>query len=75
MGGRGWGGWRGWVWKGWVEGDGGWKGQVGGGGGWEAGGGLHHPIGLFGVAMSPRSVSHRLRQDWRALRDVSPTQV
>ena len=28
-------------------------------GGWEAGGGLHHPIGLFGVAMSPRSVSHR----------------
>ena len=30
--------------------------------------------GLFGVAMSPRSVSHRPRQDWRALRDVSPTQ-
>ena len=29
------------------------------GGGWEAGGGLHHPIGLFGVAMSPRSTSHR----------------
>ena len=28
-------------------------------GGWEAGGGLHHPIGLFGVAMSPRSASHR----------------
>ena len=27
-----------------------------GGGGWEAGGGLHRPIGLFGVAMSPRSV-------------------
>ena len=26
----------------------------GGGGGWEAGGGLHYPIGLFGVAMSPR---------------------
>ena len=24
--------------------------------------------------MSPRSVSHRPRQDWRALRDVSPTQ-
>ena len=46
----------------------------GSGGGWEAGGRLHHPIGLFGVAMSPRSVSHRPRQDWRALRDVSPTQ-
>ena len=45
----------------------------GGGEGWEAGGGLHHPIGLFGVAMSPRSVSQRPRQDWRALRDVSPT--
>ena len=25
----------------------------------EAGGSLHHPIGLFGVAMSPRSASHR----------------
>ena len=49
-------------------------GGAGGGGRWEAGGGLHHPIGLFGVAMSPRSVSHRPRQDWRALRDVSPTQ-
>ena len=32
------------------------------------------PIGLFGVAMSLRSASHRPRQDWRALRDVSPTQ-
>ena len=50
-------------------------GGVGGGwGGWEAGGGLHHPTGLFGVAMSPRSASHRPRHDWRALRDVSPTQ-
>ena len=37
---------------GWVEG-------VGGGGRWEAGGGLYLPIGLFGVAMSPRSASHR----------------
>ena len=54
-----------------VGGRGGW---VEGVGGWEAGSGLHHPIGLFGVAMSPRSVSHRPRQDWRALRDVSPTQ-
>ena len=48
---------------------------AGGGGGWEAGGGLHPPIGLFGVAMSPRSVGYRPRQDWRALRDVSPTRV
>ena len=31
---------------------------VGGWGGWEARGGLHRPIGLFGVAMSPRSASH-----------------
>ena len=52
---------------------GGWGG-VGVGGGWEAGGGLHRPTGLFGVAMSPRSASHRPRHDWRALRDVSPTQ-
>ena len=35
----------------------GWEG--GGGGGWEARGQLHHPIGLFGVAMNPRSASHR----------------
>ena len=43
------------------------------GGGWEVGGGLHHPTGLFGVAMNPRSASHRPRHDWRALSDVSPT--
>ena len=49
---------------GWVEGV----------GGWEAGGGLYRPTGLFGVAMSPRSASHRPKHDWRALRDVSPTQ-
>ena len=30
---------------------------------WEARGGLYLPIGLFGVAMSPKSVSHRPRQD------------
>ena len=60
MGGRLWGG------VGW--------GGVGGGGGWEAGGELHLPIVLFGVAMSPRSAGYRPRQDWRALRDVSPTQ-
>ena len=34
-----------------------------GGGGWVAGGGLNPPIGLFGVAMCPRSASHRPRQD------------
>ena len=50
------------------------KGVGGGWGGWEAGGRLHRPIGLFGVAMSPRSASHGPRHDWRALRDVSPTQ-
>ena len=64
VGGRGVGG-RGGGWEG---------GGVGGGGGWEAGGGLNRPTGLFGVAMSPRSASHRPRHDWRALRDVSPTQ-
>ena len=42
-------------------------------GGWEAGGRLYPSIGLFGVAMSPRSASHRPKQDWRALRDVLPT--
>ena len=30
-------------------------GGEGGGGGWEVGGGLHQPIGLFGVGMSPRT--------------------
>ena len=38
-------------------------GGVGGGGEWEAGSGLNRPIGLFGVAMSPRSASHRPRND------------
>ena len=56
-------------WGGWWEGGG-----VGGGGGWEAGGGLHLPIGLFGVSMSPRNATHRPRQDSMALRDVSLTQ-
>ena len=56
-----------------YKGVGGWEGGgVGGGGGWEAGGGLTLPLGLFGVAMSPRSTGHRPRQDWRALRDVPP---
>ena len=48
--------------------------MMGGVGEWEAGGGLYFPIGMFGVAMSPRSASHRPRQDCRALRDISPTQ-
>ena len=68
---KGVGGWEG----GGVGVGGGWEGGgVGVGGGWESGGGLHRPTGPFGVAMSPRSASHRPRHDWRALRDVSPTQ-
>ena len=51
---------------------GGWEGV--GWGGWEARGRLYLPIGLFGVAMGPRSASHGHRQDWRALRDILPTQ-
>ena len=46
---------------------------MGGGGRWTRGG-LYLPIGLFGVAMSPRNTSHRPRQAWRA-RDISLTQV
>ena len=54
---------------------GGWEGDgVAVGCGWEARGRLYPPIRLFGVAMIPRSASHWPRQDWRALRDVSPTQ-
>ena len=40
-----------------YKGVGGWLG--GGGGMWEAGGGLHHQIGLFGVAISPSIASHK----------------
>ena len=36
-------------------------GGVGGGDGWEAGDGLYLPIGLFGVAMSLITTSHRPR--------------
>ena len=43
---------------GWREGGG-----VGGGGEWEAGGGLNPQTVLFGIAMRPRSASHRPRQD------------
>ena len=32
---------------------------LGDGGGWEFGGGLYPPLGIFGLAMSPRSASHR----------------
>ena len=52
-----------------YKGVGEWEGGgVGGGvgwveGGWETGGGLNPPTGLFGVAMYPRSASHRPRQD------------
>ena len=44
-----------------YKGVGGWAGGGwwGSGGGWEARGVLHHPIGLFGVAMNPRSASHK----------------
>ena len=41
--------------RGWVGG----RGGAGGGGGWEAGGGPNHPLGLLGLAMSPRSARHR----------------
>ena len=41
--------------------------------GWEAGGGLYLPIGLFGVAMGPRTTCHRPRQAL-SLRDISLTQ-
>ena len=51
--------------RGWVGGDG-----VGGGGRCR----LYLSIGLFGAAMNPRSASRRPIQDWKALRDVSPTQ-
>ena len=56
-----------------YKGVGRWEGG-GGGSGWEAGGGLYLPIELFGVSVSQRSASHRPRQAWRALRDVSLTQ-
>ena len=39
---------------GWVVGGG-----VGDGGGWEARSGLNYPLGLFGLAMGPRSSRHR----------------
>ena len=51
---------------------------MGGGGGWRGWVGSRRRVTpsnwTVGVAMSPRSASHRPRHDWRALRDVSPTQ-
>ena len=46
---------------------------MGGRGGWEVRDSFYLPIGLFGVAMSPRTISHRPKQAWRALRDASLT--
>ena len=47
------------CYRGWV-GRRGWGGDgVGGGEGWKARGGLYPPLGLFGIAMSPRSASYR----------------
>ena len=69
MGWRGWGGWAGGGGVGGLEGVG-WV--VGANGKLEAGY-TYLPIGLFVASMSPRSASHRPRQDWRALRDVSLT--
>ena len=40
-------------------------------GGWEAGGRLNPPLGLFGLAMGPRSASHRLKHARMALIDIS----
>ena len=39
--------------RGWVDG------SADGGGGWEAGDGLNPLLGLFGLAMSLKSASHR----------------
>ena len=46
------------CYQGWV---GGWAGAGGasGGGGWEAGDRLNPPLGLFRLAMSPKSASHK----------------
>ena len=47
----------------------GWAG--GGVSAWEAGGGLKSPLRLFGLAIGPRSSSHRPKHAWMALIDVS----
>ena len=45
------------MYKGWPDG----RGGMGGGGEWVAGGRLKFPLGPFGLAMSPRSASHRYK--------------
>ena len=42
------------CYRGWAGG----RGGAGGGSRWEAGGELNPPLGLFGLAMFPRSASH-----------------
>ena len=48
---------------------------VGGWGGWEAGGGLHRPIGLFGVAMAQtrlEGLKRRLTNTGVNIRPIPP---
>ena len=45
------------CYRGWVGG----RGGASGGGGCEAEGGLNPLLGLFGLAISPRSASHSLK--------------
>ena len=50
-------------------------GGAGGGGEWVAAAGLNSPLGLFGLAMIPRSASHRPKHTYvDGLRDVSLSQ-
>ena len=42
-------------------------GRAGGGGGQEARGRLNPPLGLFGLALSPRSASHKPKHAYRRL--------
>ena len=46
------------------------RGGAGGGGEWVGGDRLDPLLGLFGLAMSPRSASHRLNTCLDVLRDV-----
>ena len=52
---------------GWVGG-----GKASGGGGWEAGSGLNHQLGLFGLAMSPRRAIGPNMLEWRKRRLSTP---
>ena len=50
------------CYNGWAGG----RGRVGGEGGWEVGGRLNPPLGLFGLAMGPRSANYRPEMlEWR----------